>query len=157
VDFPSVSAGATADGQERHPEVWAAGHAAEYDQGRGRPGLAPQGVRGYGPHGTTARTDRAWYLRDPNCEPQQQRWHARSRAGCGLAATYAKAADSKFRACTCSAAVETLQHVYLVCPHYTAARAVLKAAVDDWCAAMQSRDELDGVCSARRCAEMDTL
>jgi hypothetical protein len=51
-------------------------------------------------YAATTRMGRAWYLRDPNCEPQQQRWHARSRAGCGLAATYAKAADSKFRACT---------------------------------------------------------
>jgi hypothetical protein len=80
-----------------------------------------------------------------------------SRAGCGLAATYIKAAYSKFRACTFSAAVETLQHVYLQCPHYAAARAVLVVAMDTWCAAMRSRDELDGVYSARRCAEIDTL
>jgi hypothetical protein len=98
-------------------------------------------------YAATARIGRAWYFLDPDCGPQQQRWHARSRAGCGLAATYAKAADSKFRACTCSAAVETLQHVYLRCPHYVAARAVLVAAMDVWCAAMRTRDELDGVYS----------
>jgi hypothetical protein len=96
-------------------------------------------------YAATARIGRAWYFLDPDCGPQQQRWHARSRAGCGLAATYAKAADSKFRACTCSAAVETLQHVYLRCPHYAAARTVLVAA---WAPgarpAMRFRDELHG-------------
>jgi hypothetical protein len=55
--------------------------------------------------------------------------------------------ENSERARTCSAAVETLQHVYLRCPHYTAARAVLVAAMDIWCAAMRTRDELDGVYS----------
>ena len=43
--------------------------------------------------------------------------------------------------------METRQHVYLRCPHCTAARAVLVAAMDVWCAAMRTRGELDGVYS----------
>jgi hypothetical protein len=92
-------------------------------------------------YAATALPGRAWYFSDPDCSPQRQRWHARSRAGCGLAATYAKAADSKFRACTCSAAVETMHHVYMECPHYASARTALVAAMDVWCATMQSQDE----------------
>jgi hypothetical protein len=66
---------------------------------------------------------------------------ARAIAGCGLAATYAKAADSKFRACTCSAAVGTMHHVYMECHHHASARTALETAMDEWCAAMQSQDE----------------
>jgi hypothetical protein len=59
------------------------------------------------------------------------------------------AADSKFRACTCSLRGRggPAARVLPAVPSLTAARAVLVAAMDIWCAAMRSRDELDSVYS----------
>jgi hypothetical protein len=34
-----------------------------------------------------------------------------------------------------------MHHVYMECPHYASARTALEAAMDEWCAAMQSQDE----------------
>jgi hypothetical protein len=40
-----------------------------------------------------------------------------------------------------------MKHVYLQCPHYATAKMTLEAAMDEWCAAMRSRDDQGGVCS----------
>jgi hypothetical protein len=34
-----------------------------------------------------------------------------------------------------------MHHVYMECPHYASARTALVAAMDVWCATMQSQDE----------------
>jgi hypothetical protein len=82
---------------------------------------------------------RAWYLQPGELvpPPPMQRWHARARSGCGLAAVYGKAsAEPTFRYCTCSHTVETVPHVHLRCPHYNSVRGAFTDALDHWRAAM---------------------
>jgi hypothetical protein len=83
----------------------------------------------------------AWYMHESaaTTPPAMQRWHARARAGCGLAVVYGKAGASDLCNCTCSATPETLKHVYLSCPHYTGRRVELLRHVDAWRAVMLRR------------------
>jgi hypothetical protein len=113
------------------------------------------------------RTDSSTYSATSSQPPGPELWATAAEMACTLAgwvravaATYAKAADSKFRACTCSTAVETLQHVYryLRCPYYAAARTVRARDGDGHLVrghAVQGRAGRRVL--ARRCAEVYAL